>query len=229
MSDEKRMIGDYEVKESIWFGGKEYIMGEDKSGKAEMPYITCVGTRNELFANYDNALISDDYMELFNVFTERLNEQAKQITAERAERGVTATPLTTADCVKGGLNENIEGKIIILKTSSLSPEFRTADNQIMIATGGNGCNPDGHGRAVYCKNLYSGDKSRFERYDVAGIADIAKLPEWAKQKIAELEKVEKTGQKPSILTTIEEKKKEISQQDAAKPPQTEKKKNNQEL
>jgi len=87
--------------------------------------------------------------------------------------------------VAGGLDFDIEGKVIILKPSSLSPEYRTAINQLQIATSGFGCNPNASGRAVYCTNLYTGVKYRHNRYDVAGVADMSCLPEWARKKIKE--------------------------------------------
>ena len=66
-----------------------------------------------------------------------------------------------------------------------------------ICNGGFGASPNSRGNAVFCKDLYSGKESRFERYDVAGIIDPAKMPEWAKLKVSSLEKQqEKPAQKP---------------------------------
>jgi len=187
MYKEKRMIDFYEVTTSVWFDGKEYILAEDKNDTSEMPYMTCVGTRNDILVSYSDVLISDDYVELFQVFADRLSEQAKQFMAERAKTGVSTALFTTADCVAGGLEFDIEGKVIILKPSALSPEYRTAINQLQIATSGFGCNPKSSGRAVYCTNLYTGAKYRYNRHDVAGVADISRLPEWARKKIKDIE------------------------------------------
>ena len=77
------------------------------------------------------------------------------------------------------------GKLIIIKPEVLAPEYRRSEHQIKRATGGFGCSPNSRGNAVFCKDLYSGKESRFERHDVLGVADVEKLPEWAKAKLDE--------------------------------------------
>ena len=219
MNEEKRMIDIYEVKTSIRFCGKEYILGEDKSGKTPEPYMTCITRRDNPFGieEYTNVVISDDYLEIFNLFIDRLSEQSKQLSSERAERGVTSKPLTAENCIKDGLNSDIEGKIIIIKPTSLLPEYRTADRQIRIATGGFGCQPNARGNAVFCTDIYSDKHSRFEKYDVLGVADINLLPEWVKQKIAEYEKAHKSKEKPSVLKELDDNKTTVSAQKSKKP------------
>lgn len=224
MDEEKRMLDNYEVRQSVKFGGREYILAEDKIGKVDMPYMTCVGRWDNPFGvmEHENGMVSDDYLEIFNIFIDRISEQAKHLSAERSENGISNKPLTAADCVKGGLDKSIEGQIIIIKPSSLSPEYRIASHQIKLATSGFGCQPDSRGSAVFCTDIFSGKSSRFEKYDVAGVVDIAKLPDWAKQKMAELGKGK---EKTSIMKDLEEKKKALSQ----KKSDTAKKKNEQEL
>ena len=192
MSEEKRMIDIYEVRNAIWLGGKEYILAEDKNGKTDAPYMTCIGTRNNQlgFEMHEDILASEDYFEIFNIFIGRLAERSKQLSDERSGCGISNAPLTADDCIKGGLDSDIEGKVIIIKASALSPEYRLATHQLQLATGGFGCKPDASGRAVYCTNLYNGERYRYERYDVAGVANITRLPEWAQQKIAELKSKE---------------------------------------
>ena len=43
--------------------------------------------------------------------------------------------------------------------------------------------PDSRGQAVFVEELYSGEVSRWERSDILGLADLNKLPDWAKEKI----------------------------------------------
>lgn len=47
MSEEKRMIGSYEVEHSIHLGDKEVILGVDK--KKQYPFMVC-------YCTYDNPL-----------------------------------------------------------------------------------------------------------------------------------------------------------------------------
>ena len=51
------------------------------------------------------------------------------------------------------------------------------------------------GRAVFFQELYSGEKCRWEIGDVLGIADMDKLPDWAKAKVEEREQQKEEGKK----------------------------------
>jgi hypothetical protein len=59
---------------------------------------------------------------------------------------------------------------------------------LQLCTGGFGCEPNSRGSACFCTNLYSGKESRYERRDILGIIDKDKLPEWAKQRLDEVQK-----------------------------------------
>ena len=69
MNEEKRMIDIYEVRTWVWFGGKEYILGEDKNRKTPEPYMTCIARRDNPLGieEYTNAVVSDDYLEIRNI------------------------------------------------------------------------------------------------------------------------------------------------------------------
>jgi hypothetical protein len=112
---------------------------------------------------------------------------------ERAAFPTFQPTLTAADCVPGGLDENLTGKVVVIKPTVLSPEYRTADHQLKIVQGGFGAEPNARGNAVFCKDLYSDKETRFERYDIAGVVDPAKLPQWAKDKLAYLEALKEPG------------------------------------
>ena len=105
----------------------------------------------------------------------------------REERNLPLTTLNYEHCRKRGAEENLEGQLIILRSTSLAPEYRTSDCQLGFALGGFGCTPGAGGSAVYFEELYSGDHCRWEIGDVLGIADHDKLPDWAKEKLAERE------------------------------------------
>ena len=184
---EKEMAGDYEVIQSLRLGGKVMLIcynPDDKDGK----YMTCYKESSFLGDLFTSAIASDDYMEVVKLFSERLQEQMEKVKQFRTERGVPLEMLGAEHCRKRGEDENLAGKLIILRPSSLSPEYRTADCQLGYAMSGFGCTPNAGGRAVYFSELYSGEECRWNIGDVLGIADPDKLPEWAKQKVAEHEK-----------------------------------------
>ena len=185
---QKEMAGGYEVTQSIKLGGKTLLIGynpDEKDGK----YMTCYKESNFLGeVVFPQAMASDDYFEIVQLFTERLEEQVKQVEQFRAQRGAPVETLGKEHCRERGEGESLVGKLIILCPSSLAPEYRTADCQLGYATGGFGCSPGAAGRAVYFRELYSGEECRWNIGDVLGIADTEKLPDWAKQKVAEHEK-----------------------------------------
>lgn len=179
MDEEKRMIENYEVRYSVLLGDREILFAVDKD--ATMPYLVsdCTDLGGFGLLRYENAIAGDDYLEQMEAFTQRIDRQIQQVRDERTKRGIDPEPLTNQHCVPGGMKENLEGKVIVIKASSLRPEYATPDHQLLLASGGNGCQPDARGNAVFCTNLYTGKRGRWERYDVQGVADMTKLPQWA--------------------------------------------------
>lgn len=83
--------------------------------------------------------------------------------------------------------ESLQGKLIVLRPTSLAPEYRTADCQLGFALSGFGCTPGARGRAVYFEELYSGERCRWDASDILGVANPEKIPDWAKEKLREYE------------------------------------------
>ena len=189
----KRVIDGCEEKHSLRLAGRDIIFAENPN--AEEPYLVC-------FAKNDNPLglteyydiqYAADYVEAMWIFN---NYQAALLQELKAERGAYHAPaqtLTAADCIPGSLNEDLKDKIIVIKPEALAPEYRRSERQLKICTGGFGVAPNSRGNAVFCQDLFSGKESRYERYDVAGAADPAKLPEWAVKKIALMEAIKEPG------------------------------------
>lgn len=188
MAKKKEMAGDYEILYSIRLGGRLMLLGHNpKDTKA--PYMTCYQQPNLLGDTvYPEAIASADYFEIMKTFLERLQTQAEKVKTFKGSRSVPFGVMGIEDCRQRGDEESLEGKLIILRPSSLATEYCTADCQLGFATGGFGCSPGAGGRAVYFRELYSGEQCRWDVGDVLGIADTDKLPEWAKEKLAEYEK-----------------------------------------
>lgn len=186
MQEEKRMIENYEVRQSFMLGDREIVLAIDKD--AEMPYLL-TDCRATAFGKtqFENSVVSDDYLELVDEFTQRLTKQMEQIKQARQSLGVSHLPLSSAQCVSRGVSENIEGRVVIVKASAIRPDLATADHQLVLATGGNGCRPNARGTAVFCTNLSTGEHGRWERYDIEGVADVEQLPQWAKDAATRLQ------------------------------------------
>lgn len=78
-----------------------------------------------------------------------------------------------------------------VQKDALRPEYRSALNQLVYVTGGNGARAKARGSACFCMNLYDGKQSRWERYDFQGEVKPECLPDWAK---AQAEKIRKKQQ-----------------------------------
>lgn len=185
--EKREMAGDYEILQAVRLGGKEVLLGYNpKDGCA--PYMTSYRAVNFLGDyTYPKAIGGNDYLEIMQIFLNRVQEQAKVVAQFREKRNVLIETLDREHCRERGEKESLEGKLIILRPTSLAPEYRTADCQLGFATGGFGCFPGARGRAVYFEELYSGEQCRWEIGDVLGIADPDTLPDWAKEKLSERE------------------------------------------
>ena len=82
--------------------------------------------------------------------------------------------------------QDYAGKILILKDTSLKEEYRTPENQLFLAKSGFGCSPTASGRKIMGEFLNDGEKAQFYRQDFIGVAADEYLPEWARERLAEL-------------------------------------------
>lgn len=80
-----------------------------------------------------------------------------------------------------------EGKVLVLKPTILKDEYKTPDFQLILAESGFGCSPTARGRAVYGQFLKDGEETVYNRQDFIGVLKDEHLPDWAREKLAELQ------------------------------------------
>lgn len=77
------------------------------------------------------------------------------------------------------LSDHIEGKLVVIKPEFFKPKFREAKYQIVLATGGFGCDVGKLGNAVFvtecCENP---EHYRQERYNLIGEPTEEMITEW---------------------------------------------------
>lgn len=187
MNTEVRKAGNYKIVNSIHIGDKEIVLGIDMKNPEGNYYMVGDYERNELFEQYSNVLVSDDYIEIAEIYSNRLKDQIEKVkTAEKdMPKGII-----NADMCDSITDKDLEGKIIVIEANTLRPEYRTEAHQIVRCTGGNGARPDARGSAVFCEYLYKDKNTRFERYDVLGILKKEHYPEWLTKRL-EFEKAAK--------------------------------------
>ena len=183
MEDEKRMAGSYEIIQAFHIGAREIVIGEDINTKPEERYMCAYCQQNEIAALYNAVMVSDDYCEIVKLFADRLSEQAEKTRTELSEpklRGIDVTPLTSKDCTPISYDDDLHGKIVVIRPGVLRKEYQLATRQLKLCIGGFGASPHSRGSACFCVYLYSGDSSRFERPDILGTLEPEQLPQWAK-------------------------------------------------
>ena len=82
------------------------------------------------------------------------------------------------------------GKVLILRPAVLKEECWSPRNQLWYGETGFGCSPTSSGRAVFATCLGDGEKTRWDRADFVGVLDEKSLPDWAVERLSELQSSE---------------------------------------
>ena len=192
-STEKRMAGDYEIIQAVQIGDREVVLGENPQDETGMKYMCAFCRQNALFAEYSEVMASDDFPEIVELFGQRIAEQAQKTHIELNKpriQGIDDRPITAEGCIPISHEDDLHGKIIVIKPEVLRREYRHATCQLQLCTSGSGAYPNSRGTACFCTELYSGQRARFERSDILGVIAPEDLPKWAKHYL-ELRQAEK--------------------------------------
>lgn len=76
---DKRMAGPYEVFQAISAGPLEIVMGENPGAEPGERYMCAFCQRNDLFDSYGKMMVSDDYVEILQLFGQRIAEEAEKL------------------------------------------------------------------------------------------------------------------------------------------------------
>ena len=185
---EKRMAENYEITQVVQIGHKEVVMGMDETNA--MPYFCAFYSENEICGFYSGCMVSDDYVEIVEIFAERVREQCEKVREEQEKITVPREPITADMCLSLAYDTSLVGKVAVVRLDVLKPEYRSAPDQLVYVTGGNGARGKARGSACICTNLYSGKSSRWERQDMQGEVRPEFLPDWAKARAEKIQKKE---------------------------------------
>lgn len=209
--DEKRTIDGYAVLHAIRIDGAEQIVAEKDSR-----YRLYRGERVSTLGieEYTTVFENRDYLKTMREFTRRINVALDGLDLDRVYRGspLVDYPLSAEDCVPGGMDADLQGKVMAVRGEILSPEYRACSHQLMLATGGFGCSPNVRGQSVFAKNLYSGEENRWSRSDILGVVEENALPDWAKEKLA---KLREPAPRESVLGKIRAGKSQLDEENRA--------------
>lgn len=189
-NEEKRMLGDYEVKQSIHIGKKEVVFGVNEADK--YPFMVC-------YCTYDNPLsaawptegvASDDYLEAMQIFVDRVQSQIDRTKEELSKFPFHKTVFTKEHCIPDDGMRNIVGKVVVINSEPKRYEYQHPAYQLILADGGHGAT-GGRGQAVFGTCLATGERARWERYDVLGEIKPECMPDWAKEALVKIKQQEK--------------------------------------
>ena len=173
MENEKRKVGDYTVLCAVNIGSREIILAENEQSTNGERFLCCYGERNDIFEKFTECAVGDDYIDAALFFAERIKQDAEKFRAEMEKLDIPVTVITQADCIPDHYKNDINGKIIAINPAVLKPEYQRADRQLYLVTGGFGASANARGSAVFCRNLYDGKDTRYERMDVLGDAELS--------------------------------------------------------
>lgn len=192
---DKRMAGDYEIIQSMMIGDREIVLGENPKDTSGLPYMCAFCEDNGIVARFYDAVGGDDFCEIAQEYGQRIAKQAEEtrqaLLNERARLDGNSI-ITAAQCEGISSKDDLHGKVIVIKPEVLRREYRAATHQLKLCTGGFGASPNSRGSACFCTDLLTGKESRFERRDVLGTMEQDKLPQWAKDVLATIQKTEKS-------------------------------------
>lgn len=194
MSDEKRMAGDYEIIQSVLIGDREIVVGENPADSDGLPYLVAYYESNAIIGRYYDAVGSDDFPEIMEIYGQRIMEQAQKTRAELSTpkmQGIDNSLITAEGCTPISYDDDLHGKVIVIKPEVLRPEYRRATSQLKLCTGGFGAYPHSRGSAVFCTEIYTGRQSCFERRDILGVLEPENQPKWVQHYLLVLQQADK--------------------------------------
>lgn len=181
----KEMINDYAVKNEVFIGNRRYLFAVHTDEKEPQRFLKCQCYDDELFRHYVNAVTSNDFVECMKLYLADISAAVEKVEKDRAAIGLEdISCLKGSDLLSASRDKNIEGKVVAIGEKWLCDGFKDISHQLYFVKGGNGAQSNSRGNACFSINLYTGEDTRIERYEVLGEVPEDKIPEFAKDHLA---------------------------------------------
>lgn len=180
MPDDKRMADKFEIIHALQIGAREVVVGVSP----EQEFMCGFCTTDGILANYTEVMVSDDYLEIMELYADRLKGQVAAVQAQRQTLHIPLDMLGLEHCFPLFDSDDITGKVMAVKPGALRYEYRRADCQLILVTNGSGARGYSRGTSVYGVNVFTGRRDgRWERQDILGEVKSECLPQWAKDRL----------------------------------------------
>jgi hypothetical protein len=208
---DKRFIGDYEVKHSICLDGKEIVFAENVNKNGS--YMVCNVISNDPLGTEELTGVQySDYLYAMREFAKRVESSVEIISNDQLKARLPLNKLTKAECLPDKINTIQKNKLIIIKADALAPEHRHMEHQLVLCIGGLDSKQVDN-MMVSVKELRSGKEIHYKRDDIEGLADLSKIPKWAVDRLMENQNnknlslsTKKINSQPDKKTTKDQKK-----------------------
>ena len=181
MEQQKEYAGNYEIIESCKIGRTRVVVGQDLS--SEQPYLVAFAKSTAIGIEYNQCMVSQDYLDICELFVDRQRKALDQVRQERRERKSDGIPYDSSVCVENSTRMDYTGQILVLRQSYLSPALRSKEEQLVLAESGFGCRPNASGVKVYCRDCYTGERFYVPRYEILGVMKPECVPKWAAKNV----------------------------------------------
>lgn len=189
-----RKMSPLEMLNEITIGDQAIVIGKIHGGEFDGSYMTSYRHHENAWFKYTNVKISRDYLTIMDAYSQYISAQTDktniQISAPFFE-GVDLEPIYAEGCKLLSEDDDLIGKVVVIKADVLRPEYQHSTYQLRLCVGGFGARPHSRGSACFCKSLLTGKEGRFERDEILGTIERDKLPLWAKQKLDAFQQQEK--------------------------------------
>ena len=184
MEQEKRKFGDYTELTSFRIGKYEIGLFENRKAPKDEMFLCGFIESNGIMERLIDGMVSDSFADIATVYGGRIADKAEEVQKEleHIQKNVgDDSELTAKNCLSITYEDDLKGKIIVVRGDILRPEYKRASNQLLLCTGGSGSKPNPYGRTCYAVHLYDARETAYYRQDILGVMPEDKLPEWAKK------------------------------------------------
>ncbi|NCB42277.1 MAG: DUF3849 domain-containing protein [Clostridia bacterium] len=146
---------------------KTFYFPEDKSGS--------IDHHNEFLLNSHPAVL--------NGFVDQTRRQYSALCLYSA-----------VHCMEDHNGVDFTNKVLVLSPNLLKDEYKKPEYQLVLAECGFGCSPSASGRKVFGKFLFDGERCQYNRHDFIGVLQDELVPEWASEKLKEMQQKKESEQ-----------------------------------